>query len=273
MSSDKDIRKELPENQGMSQEEFKQLIQEAMAFKARSHETFNNIHMPELRTKATSTPDLSSPKPALNNQAQETTDTVLIGDSMLERLKTTGACTELAQLDGLFNAGCGGDKIENVLYRLSLMSPLLEKLQVRLWVVMVGTNNLRKKGLRQSDVPLYRLLLQALLRISPGSRALVCEIFKRKDIEDRHVDEANEMVQAMIAEINDNLGEERIFWSNAPAEVTKERLEDHVHLDDEGYRLWDRILFPRVVRLLAAASFKSDMPVSPGALPSLADQI
>ncbi|CAO3566626.1 unnamed protein product [Mortierella alpina] len=271
MSLTNDIQKELPESLGVSQAEFKQQIQEAMAFKARSHETFSNIHMPELQTMVSSTPDLSSSQPIINNQVQGTIKAVLIGDSMLERLKTTGACTELAQLDGSFNAGCGGDKIENVFYRLSLMSPLLETLQIRLWVVMIGTNNLRKKGLRQSDVPLYRLLLQALLRIAPGSNALVCEIFKRKDVEDQHVDEANEMIKAMLTEMNGNLGEERIFWSDAPAEVTKERLEDHVHLDDEGYRIWDRILFPRVLQLLEAAPFKSNMPVSPGTSPSLAD--
>ncbi|KAF9940964.1 hypothetical protein BGZ67_006202 [Mortierella alpina] len=273
MSSNKGSLKELPENQGMSQEEFKHLIQEAMVFKERSHDTYHNIHEPELLTKLISMSDFSSPRSASNGQTQDTIDTVLIGDSMLERLKTTGACTGIAQLDGSFNAGCGGDKIENVLYRLSFMSTLLEKRQIKLWVVMVGTNNLRKKGLRPSDVPLYRLLLQALLRISPGSNALVCEIFKRKDMEDRHVDEANEMIKEMVAEMNGNLGEERIFWSNAPAEVTKERLEDHVHLDDEGYRIWDKILLPRVVRLLAAAPFKSDMVVSTGAVPSLADQI
>ncbi|KAF9572597.1 hypothetical protein EC968_009669 [Mortierella alpina] len=273
MSPNKDSQKELPENQGMSQEDFKLLIQEAMVFKERSHDTYCNIHMPELLSKFESTSALPSSQSTINDQPRQTIDTVLIGDSMLERLKTTGACTGLAQLGGSFNTGCGGDKIENILYRLSLMSTMLEKQPVKLWVVMVGTNNLRKKGLRQPDVPLYRLLLQALLRIAPRSKALVCEIFKRKDIEDRHVDEANDMIKSMVKEMNSNLGEERIFWSDAPSELTKDLLEDHVHLDGAGYRIWDTILLPRVLRLLAPASFQSDMGVYSAALPSLAHQI
>ncbi|KAF9284942.1 hypothetical protein BGZ68_004293 [Mortierella alpina] len=273
MSPNEGSQKELPENQGMSQEEFQGLIQRAMLFKERSHDTYHSIHEPELLTKCMSTSDLTSQPSTIKNQAQETIGTVLIGDSMLERLKTTGASTGLAQLDGSFNAGCGGDKIENVLYRLSFMSPLLEKQQIKLWVVMVGTNNLRKKGLRQSDIPLYRLLLQALLRIAPGSNALVCEIFKRKDMEDRYVDEANEMIKTLVTEMNGNLGKERIFWSDAPADVTKERLEDHVHLDSEGYQIWDKTLLPRVERLLAPAPFVTDTVVSPEVVPSLDDQI
>ncbi|KAF9960818.1 hypothetical protein BGZ72_005824 [Mortierella alpina] len=271
--SNTDSRNELPENQGISLEDLRQRIQEAMAFKERSHDTYHNIHEPGLLTKLATTSELTMTQSTTDGHTQDAIDTVFIGDSMLERLKTTGACTGLAQLEGSFNAGCGGDKIENVLYRLSFMLTLLEKQRIKLWVVMVGTNNLRKKGLRQSDIPLYRLLLQALLRMAPESSALVCEIFKRKDIEDRYVDEANEMIKAMVAEMNGNLGKERIFWSDAPADVTKERLEDHVHLDDEGYQIWDRILHPRVVQLLAPSPFKSSMAESTEAVPSLATEL
>ncbi|KAF8917312.1 hypothetical protein BGZ58_005137, partial [Dissophora ornata] len=222
MSSNQDTqKKDLPENQGKSREEFLLLIQEAMVYKERSHSTYHDDHLPEL------TPTSSE----INEPQTPTTpriDTVLIGDSMLERLKTTGTSTRLSHLPLSFNTGCGGDKIENVLYRLSFMYPLLESSGIQVWVVMVGTNNLRKKGLRPQDVALYRLLLQALLKINPGSKILMCEIFKRKDIEDRYVEEANGMMKAIIVEMNTNLGPgDRIFWSEAPVEVTKERLVDH----------------------------------------------
>ncbi|KAG0320342.1 hypothetical protein BGZ97_000261 [Linnemannia gamsii] len=154
--------------------------------------------------------------------------TVLIGDSMIERFKTTGASTGLAQLPGSFNAGCGGDKIENVLFRLDLMYPLLQNCNsIKVWVVMVGTNNLRKKGFRPTDVALYHLLLQALLRVAPGSKVLLCEMFQRQDIGDQYVDEANRMVRGMIDEMNRNLGEVRVVWSEAPEDFTKRMLEDH----------------------------------------------
>ncbi|KAF9100508.1 hypothetical protein BGX27_000356 [Mortierella sp. AM989] len=238
--------KGLPENQGLSQEEFGQLIQTAMSFKERSHNTLHEVHLPEITPAASS--ELNQPQLT----AAPPIDVVLMGDSMLERFKTTGTSTRLAQFPSSFNAGCGGDKVENVLYRLSYMYPLLENRSIKLWVVMVGTNNLRKKGLRPSDIALYRLLLQALLRIEPKSKILACEIFKRKDIEDRYVDEANGALKAMITEMNTNLGllEERIIWSEVPSDATKEKLDDHVHLDEGGYQIWDEALYPKVQQLI-----------------------
>ncbi|KAF9434065.1 hypothetical protein BGZ76_008627 [Entomortierella beljakovae] len=226
------------ENQDKSKEEFQILIQNAMSYKERSNTTLNEVHLPELTPSSTT--EVTEP--------QSPIDVVLIGDSMLERLKTTGTSTELAKLPKSFNAGCGGDKIENVLFRLSFMSPLLENRSIKLWVVMVGTNNLRKKGLRASDIELYRLLLQALLRIEPESKILACEVFKRKDIGDGYVDEGNRLIKAMITEMNVNLGSEqdRIIWSSVPVEPTIEHLDDHVHLNEEGYRIWDETLYPRV---------------------------
>ncbi|KAG0365679.1 hypothetical protein BGX24_004006 [Mortierella sp. AD032] len=238
----------------MTLEAFHQLITEAKKFKDRSHSTFQDVHLPELTSLITNT--FQDPAEVSDVKATVPLSTVLIGDSMLERLKTTGTATGLAQLPGSFNAGCGGDKIENVLYRLDLMYPLLQDCNtIKLWVIMVGTNNLRKKGFRPADVALYRLLLQALLRVAPDSKVIACEMFRRKDIEDRYVEEANNMVKDMVDEMNINLGgggvgEARIVWSEAPAEVTKELLEDHVHLNQEGYSKWDSHLLPRVLEQL-----------------------
>ncbi|OAQ32055.1 SGNH hydrolase [Linnemannia elongata AG-77] len=249
----------LPENQGLSQEAFQQLLTQSKKFKERSHSTFQNVHLSELirlsqkPSNIDTSTSLSSEDPDLLTDETPTTPvaTVLIGDSMLERLKTTGISTGLAKLSGSFNVGCGGDKIENVLYRLDLMYPLLQNCRdIKLWIVMVGTNNLRKKGFRPADVALYRLLLQALLRIAPRSKVLACEMFRRKDIEDRYVDEANRMVKEMIKAMNDTLGDARIMWSEAPEDVTKEMFEDHVHLDELGYSRWDGHLLPRVQELL-----------------------
>ncbi|GJJ68232.1 hypothetical protein EMPS_00578 [Entomortierella parvispora] len=218
------------ENLALPQDAFDLLLRSTMAFKDRSHSTCHEVHLPELL-------------------AQPSLDTVLIGDSMLERFKTTGTATRIyTNLPRSLNAGCGGDKIENVLYRLSFMNTPLEQQQVKLWVVMVGTNNLRKKGLRSSEIDHYRLLLQNLLRLGgEETKILVCELFKRKDFEDHCIEEANDMIHTMVKEMNANLGRERIFWSEAPKAVIKdEHLDDHVHLNTEGYHLWDEALFSRI---------------------------
>jgi hypothetical protein len=233
MASEDSLPKELPENQGLSNPEFRILLQTSTKFKSRSHDTHHSTYLPELT---------SSPSGSIS--------TVLIGDSMFERLKTTGNDTRLAKLPSSFNAGVGGDKIENVLYRLDLgLLDLLEGKKVKLWVVMVGTNNL-KKALKSAEVERYQLLLQALLRLAPGSRIIVCEIFRRKDIDDQFVESSNEMLRGLVGEMNGKLGEERILWVEAPVGITKDRLVDHVHLDEEGYRTWDEALCPRIEELL-----------------------
>jgi hypothetical protein len=139
---------QIPENQGLSKTEFKKLLQAEMKFKTRSHDTYHNTHAPELKNRQAQLLKASAPNIASigsssveNIQTPSPTyvpaaiDTVLIGDSMLERLKTTGAHTQIAHLPSSFNAGVGGDKIENVLYRLDLgMMDLLEEWNVKVWV-------------------------------------------------------------------------------------------------------------------------------------------
>ena len=138
-------------------------------WKQRSHDTTISVHLPELEKRS-----------------NEPIDVVLIGDSMLERFKTSGSSARIAQMKSTFNAGVGADKVENVLYRLGTLG-MMEKLadrKVRLWVVMVGSNNL-KKTLKPNEIELYRLLLRTLLKISPPtSKIITCEIFHRKDIKD-----------------------------------------------------------------------------------------
>lgn len=220
------------ENQSLPASEFLALLEANKKFKARSHDTYLETHLPELTRE---------PKSPI--------DTVLIGDSMLERLKTTGTFTKTAKLPSSFNAGVGGDKIENVLYRLDLgMQSLLEDRNVKLWVLMIGSNNL-KKALKKAEVEKYRLLVQALLRIAPMSKVLACELFKRKDIDDAFVDESNRLLRELIREMNANLGES-IYWLEAPSAITKEVLVDHVHFNMEGYRIWDEALSSRIEELL-----------------------
>jgi hypothetical protein len=120
----------------------------------------------------------------------------------------------------LFNAGVGGDKIENVLYRLDLgLLPLLEDRNVKLWVVIIGSNDLTKigkikKALLPSEVERYRLLLQALLRTSATSQIIACALFQRSDVANEDVLESNRLLHSLTLTMNTNFGE-RILWLEA----------------------------------------------------------
>lgn len=166
---------------------------------------------------------------------------VLLGDSMIERMTTTGNNKSLhlwpsetmysetdleatnlrrralrlpgiVRISGMLNAGCSGDKIENVIYRLvgdpergltglseALSSPKRQR-KVKLWVVHAGTNNLHpKKGLTDASVQAFRVLLETVLDISDEStHILVTGLFYRKDIKNKLVDQANAKLKKLV---------------------------------------------------------------------------
>lgn len=206
---------------------------------------------------------------------------MLLGDSMIERMQTTGQSASLEpwpspsilgdaylesnrskgllheRLRGVFNAGVGGDKYENILYRLCgaqerQLSGLLDTptaLDAELWFVHAGTNNLHpKRGLSDASVEVLRLMLMSILASTPfETRILLSGLFYRTDISDHLVDEANTKVEHLVDSINDTQREPRLFWIPAPGSVRKEvHLEDHVHLNDKGYRVWFQHLLPRL---------------------------
>ncbi|KAK6336972.1 hypothetical protein TWF718_009760 [Orbilia javanica] len=238
-------------------------IKESMKYKERSHKTLEEVHKPGL--------EQIPPTPPNSNET--CFDVIFIGDSMLERLKTTGQNTRLHNLPRSFNLGVGGDKIENVLYRLHTgYISLLANRPPKLWVVHIGTNNLRpKKGLRDSgpsDYENFQILIQTLWILCPGSKVLVTGLFPRRDVDDSLVQASNRGLEASLDElgrglkaIRDSLPEPglysetgALFWAEPTGAINTEVLVDHVHLNEEGYNLWDESLYPRILEILALRS-------------------
>lgn len=254
-------------------EQFRELAK----FKERSYETLKNEHIPLLSSHPLQRPLI-----------------VLLGDSMFERMQTTGNSPSLhawpsetmmsdivlqilktvhhpsgpgvySRLEDVFNAGVGGDKLENILYRLlgasstpgrSPLAGLLDVLKdrdVKVWVIHAGTNNLhQKKGLRDACLDKLRLILELLLKSSKYEcRVLLTGLFYRKDISDRLIDEANAKIQS-LEDSSDPAFAGRVSFLPAPAKVAKDsdlHMVDHVHLKGLGYRIWAEHLFPRVCEL------------------------
>ncbi|KAJ0272663.1 hypothetical protein Brms1b_008716 [Colletotrichum noveboracense] len=235
-------------------------------YKQRSHETSRERHLIELE----------------NNPAQPSI--VLLGDSMIERMITTGlspsfdpwpsttmindeimaqqqtqtSSAKPARLKGVFNAGVGGDKFENVIYRLTGSSdpsrPLagllnaLRNRDVKLWVLHVGTNNLQPKcGLRDSDLAILRLIVEALLEM--GGKILLVGLFKRKDINDELVVKANENYLKLVRQFQEE-GSDRIEFLEPPLVDKDECMVDHVHLNEKGYQIWSEVLFEVVTNIV-----------------------
>ncbi|KAK0665475.1 SGNH hydrolase-type esterase domain-containing protein [Cercophora samala] len=233
-------------------------------YKQRSFQTSLNSHIPLFESMSPT--DLSSP------------DVVLIGDSMIERMLTTGNCgpnltspwpsttmlpddsTKQLQGDRVLNLGVGGDKIQNVAYRLvgdatrdlkSVAEVLAGRRSVKLWVLQVGTNNLNpKKGLGDGDMDALRLLVEALLEIGRADcKVLVTGLFLRRDISQNRIEQANEKIQRVIEHVESGQPG-RVVWLPATGDVKQDHLVDHVHLDEDGYRNWIGSSLFRAVRFL-----------------------
>ncbi|KAK4135247.1 hypothetical protein BT67DRAFT_378156, partial [Trichocladium antarcticum] len=125
---------------------------------------------------------------------------------------------------------------------------------VRVWVVQAGTNHLRRRrGMARRDVARLGTLVRCLLLADARCRVLVTGLFYRRDVEAPCVDEANRGLAAAVRAAGDEFGADRVAWLPAPAGLRPEvHLDDHVHLNLEGYRLWMRELLPAVVEMLRA---------------------
>ncbi|KAK4182447.1 hypothetical protein QBC35DRAFT_468091 [Podospora australis] len=234
--------------------EISALLTPIAQYKARSHSTSLSHHLPLL-----SSPSLPAGYPQV----------VLLGDSMIERMTTTGLSPSITapwpsahllpdsdnlfpssllrgsnqqpndspdlnpssdstdqapRLPYVFNAGVGGDKIQNLAYRLlgspsssdnnrpplpSLGAALAERNSVKLWVLQIGTNNLfPKHGLKDSDLDALRNLLQSLLLLGNKSKVLVTGLFYRKDISRDKIDDANGRIRGLVVEMDGLLKEQ-----------------------------------------------------------------
>lgn len=278
----------------LSHPAFVNLIKRQGNYKERSQATFANEHKPELEAlnrtlptkhetvtgSAASTPieekkgkDKDTQEEYSSTMNRSPPRTLLIGDSLLERLKTplnppfqpislglsaiedlkkfppSSAQFQLTTLPSSINLGCSGDKIENVLYRLyagtyRLLLPFSPF--IKLIIIQVGTNNLRPlRPLTAIECAKYGLLLAALLKIAPDATLVCSGLFNRADIPDGVVGASNDALKKVVEGLNNSAGVEhwtgRVKWVDAPVVRDTERV-DHVHLNKEGYRLWDRAL-------------------------------
>ena len=232
-----------------------QLINQRARFKQRSYDTHTSTHQPQLES---STENISSASQI---------DIVLLGDSMFERFKNTGKYTQIGQLQypQVFNAGVGGDKIENVLYRMDLgLLRLLKPKNPKIIVLQLGTNNLqRKRGLERRHLDDYYLLLQALLvTFSTQTQILVTGLFNRKDVDEQCITQSNMDLEELVTRVNTEEMEKgiqqgpRIQWTEPSKMIGLEHLADNVHLTINGYQIWSEILYPKMQEMLSKVDSK-----------------
>jgi lysophospholipase L1-like esterase len=178
------------------------------------------------------------------------------------------------------NFGWGGDKTQNILWRLN--SGELDNVNPKIIVLLAGTNNVGNNPPQSKDDPRndpgvrditrgIKAILDVCRRKAPGATIVLMGIFPRND---------NMLVMPIINEINRRIaklgdgkkGGKRIRYLNINDKLADNDgrfLEgmvnkDGVHLDLKGYQVWADALKPVFTELLGPPAKEDHAPPPTG---------
>ena len=192
---------------------------------------------------------------ARRKAAGERTELVFIGDSITHHWEEQQPELWKA-FYGKYNAldlGYGGDRTENVLWRLQHGE--IDGIDPKVAVLMIGTNN---TGFRQEPPELlYTGIKRDIAEIRkrlPNAKILLLAIFPRGEKPDDTLRVLNEKVNAMLPKLADN---KHVFFLNmnqaflAPdGTLSKDIMPDLLHPNAEGYKIWQREMQPELDKLM-----------------------
>lgn len=182
-------------------------------------------------------------------------DLVFIGDSITEGWEKSGAPVwdRFYAKRNAIALGFGGDRTENVLWRLQHGE--VDGIHPKVVVMMLGTNNtghryevpeLITKGIARD--------LKELRQRLPNSKILLLAIFPRDEKPDGSARVNNEKVNAQIANLADN---RHIFFLNinkvfldGQGILSRDIMPDLLHPNEKGYEIWARNMEPALKQLL-----------------------
>jgi len=182
-------------------------------------------------------------------------DLVFIGDSITEGWEKSGAPVweKFYATRNAIALGFGGDRTENVLWRLQHGE--VDGISPKVVVMMLGTNN---TGLRHESPELIvkgiRRDLDELRQRLPDTKILLLAIFPRDEKPDGGARVNNEQVNTQIASFADN---QHIFFLNInkvfldeQGILSKDIMPDLLHPNEKGYNLWATAMEPSLQSLL-----------------------
>ena len=225
-----------------------------------------NVHGAPDLTKA-KTSDIPKPRIAkwwfqrhgehIDKMAKGKYDVLMVGDSITQNWETKGAKVwekDIKPLNAI-NLGFGGDRTENVLWRLDHLPK--QKTSPKVAVVMVGTNNI----CWGSDTPKHAAegvaAIAAKLRtIYPEMKVLVLGVFPRRE-------KPTHRHRAQIIELNGYLpgllkGMKGVTFKDIGQPfldnngvLSKKIMPDGTHPSEEGHQIWADAMVPVLKKMLA----------------------
>ncbi|MBO5941031.1 MAG: hypothetical protein J6R18_07550 [Kiritimatiellae bacterium] len=181
-------------------------------------------------------------------------DLVLMGDSIIHfwEWKYPKSWKKLTQNHTALNLGYGGDRTQNVLWRIDHGE--LDGYEAKFIVLMIGTNNNSAKDTKPEDVAAAIEKIIAKIRVKqPKATLILHPIFPRgnsaKSGNHALARERNEKTNVMLKQFAEKDG--KIVWIDFNSKlidssgwVPKSIMPDQIHPCDAGYDIWMEALAP-----------------------------
>jgi len=187
--------------------------------------------------------------------AKKQAEVIFIGDSITQGWERDGFNVWNRNYKK-YNAvalGFGGDRTENVLWRL--LHGEVEGLQPKVTVLMIGTNNTghRHENPATTAAGIKRDIDELQQRL-PGTKILLLAIFPRDETPDGDLRKINQDVNALISQFADN---KTVFFLDinhafldARGILSKDIMPDLLHPNERGYEIWANAMKPTLTKLL-----------------------
>ena len=189
--------------------------------------------------------------------AGQSPELVFLGDSITQGWEKEGRETWQRHYAAhhALNLGFGGDRTENVLWRLQ--HGALDGLAPKVAVLMIGTNNTghRAEDPATTAAGVRRLVKEIRTRL-PATKLLLLAVFPRGEKPDDPLRGINERVNWLIAGEADG---RQVHFLDINAALTgpdgtlsRDVMPDLLHPNGNGYEIWQREMEPMLQRLLGS---------------------
>jgi beta-glucosidase len=181
-------------------------------------------------------------------------DLVLIGDSITQGWEGGGkkVWEEFYAKRNAVNLGIGGDRTQHVLWRLD--NGNIEGIKPKAAVLMIGTNNSGANTSEQIAAGV-KAIVEKLRTKLPETKILVLAIFPRGPNNDDPRRKVNQGANEIIAKLADDknvfyldIGPK--FLAEDGSTLSKEIMQDLLHLNEKSYRIWAEATEPTLKKLL-----------------------
>lgn len=182
-------------------------------------------------------------------------DVAFVGDSITARWRDSENWKKHWGSYKAVNMGIGGDRTQNVLWRLQ--NGQLDGYKAKLFVVMIGTNNLWDKNADPAEAAAgVKAIVDLIKTKHPESKILLLSIFPRGEKPNPGRDKIN-AVNDLISKYEGGpvtYMDISARFLEPDGSISAEVMKDHLHLAEKGFDIWAEAIKEKVKELVGASS-------------------